>query len=108
MRYSLFQTGYNVNYTLRSIEDLKNHVITISLKTPLKFMLYMNSKLNFEIEENLYKAKIDVEGEDCRVDFLGSLEVMMKNILKYVLLILLLNSLQTVPYFVICMFFFSV
>ncbi|XP_046620371.1 uncharacterized protein LOC124305239 [Neodiprion virginianus] len=69
------EAGYNVNYTNRgAADDLQTHDVMFRIKTPLKFVLYVDGKIYVEVDENLYKGKFDLSGNDFEIDLLGSYE----------------------------------
>lgn len=71
------QTGIDANYTYQKddIEDLRSHTFLVGVKTPLYFMKSIDTKTIVELDENLYKANVQVRGEECLMEFFGSLEV---------------------------------
>ncbi|XP_011501595.1 PREDICTED: uncharacterized protein LOC105365190 [Ceratosolen solmsi marchali] len=69
-------SGFYVNYTYQGLEegDLQLHLLQFDLKTPVKFLKYMNSKSFLEIDENYYKTNISIQSVESSIDFVGSLE----------------------------------
>ncbi|XP_046746375.1 uncharacterized protein LOC124411334 [Diprion similis] len=72
---SWIEAGYNVNYTIRgAADDSQTREVTFRIKTPLKFLLYVDGNMYIEVDESLYKGRVDLSGEDFRIDLLGSFE----------------------------------
>ena len=71
------ESGYIANYSYVEGEEDYSQIrtLTLKIKTPLRFLKYINTKTVYEIDENIYKARVSINSEDTRADLTGSLEM---------------------------------
>nr|QGV11544.1 Vg4 [Tetrastichus brontispae] len=70
------ETGFNVNYTYQGMEegDPLLYSLKLDMKTPIKFLKFVNSSTALEIDENFYKANISVKSVESSINLIGHLE----------------------------------
>ncbi|XP_031778090.1 uncharacterized protein LOC100118388 isoform X3 [Nasonia vitripennis] len=92
------ESGFNVNYTYLGVEDqdLQLHTLKLDLKTPMSFLKFMNSQTMLEIDDNSYKANVDIKSVESSLNFSGFLE-QDTNYLDVIVQTKVISPILTVP-----------
>lgn len=71
-----YETGLFVIYGYRENEsdDSQMHALQLNLKTPLESIKFVRTSTSLDIDENVYRAKVDIRAPNSTIDLIGTLE----------------------------------
>lgn len=76
-RTSWLESGLSANYSYVEGEedDSQTHTVKLRVKTPLKFLKYVDTRTIYVVDGNVYKTRVSITTEDSRADLAGSVEL---------------------------------
>ncbi|KZC12617.1 Vitellogenin, partial [Dufourea novaeangliae] len=71
-----YESGMDASYTYseKETDDSQTHFLKLNIKTPLMFLVFLNTNTTLQVDENFYKAVVGIRAPNSVIDLQGSLE----------------------------------